>query len=171
MITPGQLRFIVDAVGLPLKGDPAALANDIEMVDFVIDTRAAVADLDEREAPKEVKRLMGETLPAIYTRHFGVEAGFSRTNGTASGPCIRFVSACLRTLGLRPYSDNSIANAIDAYRLKGRSSRTPKTRPGKRPPAATIDPAEHLMHQILQVEDADARRIIAAAHGVVPNDG
>ena len=80
--------------------------------------RATPGDLVERTKAKlgmsssPLQWLTGELLPAIYSRHFGRQAGISRSpDGTLGGPYIRFAHQVLAELKIE-CSDETIASAL-----------------------------------------------------------
>jgi hypothetical protein len=97
----GSIKRIVQATELELKGNPAQLRHELEAADIEFSVRQAWEKEGKKRLPlSPADWLMGKRLPEIYSLFFGVEAGRSRDkkNGAPSGPCVRFIQACLREM-------------------------------------------------------------------------
>ena len=95
-----QMIFLVEAIDAMtgMHGRPGDLAERIR------------AKLGMSRSP--LQWLAGELLPAVYSTHFGKEAGISRSlDGTLSGPYIRFAHQVLVELKIE-CSDETIASAL-----------------------------------------------------------
>lgn len=119
----------------PIKVDPSESELRMDFQEFIVVRRALegiqnlhdwvnithkIIEIEGRDSADISKSwLMAEALPKLYETHSGEPLGWSRPpqGGEPFGPGIRFLSACMKTIG-EPMNPEAIVKRIERYQPK-----------------------------------------------------